>query len=452
MLHLRRLSSGCRGWVALRSPAEIRTATACRSAGGGIPHPVLPGSNLTRGRQVIFVGLLGGFAFAFPACSPNEPPWLLFEGPGSVPTILSENPSWPTGEEWTISSTPILEFQLPSQGDSIPRPRVKGGFRASDGRVFISDGIKQTVRVFDVHGEEVSEFSGPEDAPGGFQNLGRPFRIGKENWAVLDRERARLSVFDFSGRFKLSLGLGSASAGGTVLGVVDDRWILVMGEPEIRGYEAGLYRDSASIVRYEIPSGRPDTLGAFPARERFVAGKGVDRVVGIRPFGLTLPVSTFEDRVFVGDASNFTLFSFSADGTLIATFGRPFDRPKIEKSHRQEYVDWRTGQYLSPAGVRARARAVLSSRRTPYPAKMPALDRIIPDSNGNLWIRNFRPPWLKGKDTWSVFDNDGIWLGDVAFPEGVDVLDIGEAFLLTISQERDKTTVVRVFNLRKPNA
>ena len=75
------------------------------------------------------------------------------------------------------------------------------------------------------------------------------------------------------------------------------------------------------------------------------------------------------------------------------------------------------------------------------PPAMPAFTDFLPDSEGNLWVKRFHPPWEEG-NRWGVFSRDGDFLGHVDMPIGLEVMDITTDHVLGVI--RDDLDVERV--------
>jgi hypothetical protein len=81
---------------------------------------------------------------------------------------------------------------------------------------------------------------------------------------------------------------------------------------------------------------------------------------------------------------------------------------------------------------------------------MPAFEpRMAADMIGNLWVQDYMVPSDR-VPVWTVFDQDGVLLGSVAFPEGFDCLDIGDEYVLGLWRDEDDVEYVRMYDLVKP--
>lgn len=73
------------------------------------------------------------------------------------------------------------------------------------------------------------------------------------------------------------------------------------------------------------------------------------------------------------------------------------------------------------------------------------------DRSGNLWVREYQPRRVESA-SWQVFAPAGAILGCLDFPDSVELLDVGQDWILT--RARDELDVERVvlYGLEPPSA
>ena len=94
-----------------------------------------------------------------------------------------------------------------------------------------------------------------------------------------------------------------------------------------------------------------------------------------------------------------------------------------------------------------------------FPEFLPAYSVILVASTGEIWARE---PDLTGApgcwclaglstvpSKWSVFDNAGRWLGDVAMPPRMIPLEIGADYVLGRSRDADDVPHAVMYRLEK---
>jgi len=103
----------------------------------------------------------------------------------------------------------------------------------------------------------------------------------------------------------------------------------------------------------------------------------------------------------------------------------------------QWVVEW-SNLWVEETGA-AREPAVQRVREEPYADVLPAFSEFLVDRSGRLWVREAHwhdaigagslsdlPPV---PSTWSVFDRNGRWLGDVSMPSHFQPYDIGADYV-----------------------
>jgi hypothetical protein len=73
---------------------------------------------------------------------------------------------------------------------------------------------------------------------------------------------------------------------------------------------------------------------------------------------------------------------------------------------------------------------------------------LLVDSEGYLWIAAGRRP-ADLVATWSVFDPDGEWLGDIPLAAGLEPLEIGADYLLVRLKDELDVESVHLIDLRR---
>jgi len=84
----------------------------------------------------------------------------------------------------------------------------------------------------------------------------------------------------------------------------------------------------------------------------------------------------------------------------------------------------------------------------PQPDVLPHYSALEADPDGNLWVRHYHSASLPSFE-WTVFDSTGHMLGDVTFPEGLDVYEIGRDYVLGRWQDEADVEYVRLHRLSR---
>ena len=121
----------------------------------------------------------------------------------------------------------------------------------------------------------------------------------------------------------------------------------------------------------------------------------------------------------------------------------PDDELSITDSFLAEY---RSAQL---SRVDSMGRAGLEDAGMLMPPAMPAFTNFLLDSEGNLWVKRFHPPWEEG-NRWGVFSPDGEFYGNVDMPIGLDVMDITGDYVLGVTRDDLDVERVELLALRRP--
>ncbi len=75
-------------------------------------------------------------------------------------------------------------------------------------------------------------------------------------------------------------------------------------------------------------------------------------------------------------------------------------------------------------------------RETPFPEQMPLplYRRLLVDAQRNLWAERYGP-FREEESSWYVFDEQGVWLGEVATPTGLYIFEIGTDYVLGVRRD-----------------
>lgn len=89
--------------------------------------------------------------------------------------------------------------------------------------------------------------------------------------------------------------------------------------------------------------------------------------------------------------------------------------------------------------------------RLEFPAAMPAHGRVLLDHGGRVWLEEYEPDDAAAR-SWSVLSSAGEYLGDVATPPGLHILEIGTDYVLGRAvDDLDRESVVVYSLLRTPS-
>ena len=180
-------------------------------------------------------------------------------------------------------------------------------------------------------------------------------------------------------------------------------------------------------------------LGEFPGVERLGHSGGS----ASHPLGKTTARALGTDRAYIGMADDFEIEVWSFDGSLQQRWRRSMDGLAVNPGDVDDYL-----AVESPDTQIAGELQDLQRRFTPLPVPetYPAYTRFVLDATDHLWVEHFRTP-RRRLHLWSVFDRDGVWLGEVEVPPTFEITDVGEDYVLGVYRDELDEQSIRLYGL-----
>ena len=124
----------------------------------------------------------------------------------------------------------------------------------------------------------------------------------------------------------------------------------------------------------------------------------------------------------------------------------PMGRTEVTPELVERWIEATLKHPIYQARPDAAQRARRRFNETPVPTTMPAHGELLVDYAGRLWTRRYVPPW-DDSNSWMVFDTDGMWLCDVDLPRRLQVLEVGEGYILGLIQDELEVEYVQLYRL-----
>jgi hypothetical protein len=164
------------------------------------------------------------------------------------------------------------------------------------------------------------------------------------------------------------------------------------------------------------------------------------------PFGANTLVAAGEGRVITADNGAWDIRIHNADGATRQNVRRPHEPIAVQPEDVAADIEARLSILPPIEEIRAGSRALYET--VPVPGTMPALRSLLIDTEGCIWVEAGRH-MAATTATWSVFDPDGVWLGDVALDAALVPLEIGADYLLVRSKDELDVESVSLLALRR---
>ena len=370
--------------------------------------------------------------------------------------------TWEAGEEWRLGDTPALEIGGIEGDPEQELYRVRDAFRLANGDIVVANAGTHELRFYDRVGAYLHSVGGKGGGPGEFQVLGSVRRFGPESLVAHDPRQHRLSFFDRNGEFGRSVPVRDRTAIGfsQVAGVFGDGTILVHAPAVAEGevVPIGVSRRMERLFRYAADGeSSADSVGWALGREMFTYRTEQISMGGPPHFGRSTGLLVRDDRYYVATNDSYEIKVYSPSGLLQLAIRKRHQNHAVTQEDIEalrERIDRRIER--AREGIRQTARKMLGEMS--FPETMPAFGRtgapertVHVDAAGNLWVLEYNRPGDESR-RWTVFAADGVLLGTLSVPETLDLLDIGDDYVLGKWQDELDVEHVLLYELIKPGS
>jgi hypothetical protein len=423
-----------------------------------------------RVRVVFLAGILCVTGSSSCNSVPEATPHLEVTDSSGIRIVQSRSPQWEPGGGWEVPSDPSLIIGSLTGPEEMQLMSVSDAARRSDGAVVVVDRGAQTVRLYDEQGDYLLTFGGRGSGPGEFQDPNSVLITSGDSAVVWDSQLFRFTQFDQGGVLAsvetLDLGImtevvdpplypGSIDllADGDLLIRLSEKEGVVVkngakGSTTIVQAPRGFTRSRSGALRVAGDLSSVDTLMLFADTAKVT----VDAPWGLFPLAPPLADGTdmaYEGeppRICMGDRVSPQVHCFDSDG------GRTLIRwdPRSGSVKSEEVSEWRE-QNLRLLGMKLREEDILSVLdQVPVPSERPQFSALTLDVRGNLWVRLGPTEGSQSPSVdYLVFDSGGSLLGEMVLPQ-VQVLEIGEDYVMGLHRDEFEVEYVHIYELRKP--
>lgn len=368
---------------------------------------------------------------------------------GGITILENSGPVWSGGQGWRVGTDPDLSIGTVAGDPNYIFEQVRGAVRMDDGTIVVMESGTNQIRLFDSGGRFVRNLGRTGEGPGEFTFLTEMWVSGDTIFGFCNLQK-RIAVFDRGGdvlemvRVEMAEGAGNPAAEDHF----PDGTLLVLSAPS-----GGLAFTLGTIKGNAWRLDRFSRDGRFMNEIAFV--KEADRwghdIPGVWSFPylpLTLgigPHAAGRHHVYVGDHTQGRIERRNGSGDLTRVIRWPTPELRVTDRERRRYREARS----EPPRDVDRAGWNRYLRETPFPDRMPAYRRLLVDGLGNPWAERYRPPWESEQSSWYVFDDQGVWLGEVPVPDGLWVFEVGADYVLGLRRDELDVPFVVTFPLHR---
>lgn len=362
-----------------------------------------------------------------------------------VEIVTSTGALWSDGSGWRVDTTPNLSIGTFGGDPEYELFNVSGAVRFEDGTIGVVNTGSHEVRFYDAAGRYLRAIGREGEGPGEFRRPSRAFPLAGDSVAVWDSRLRRMSVFDGQGTFTRSFSLGGGGQSYSV-GAVSGRTLLAMTSIRFgRDAPAGARRDSSLSVLFDLDGDSLSTLGRFPAVDRFIRATGTGMTVARALFGRSTYRAAYGESWFVATNDAYVIDELDSEGTLVRSIRRAVAPVEVTSA----MIDREIEVHLSSMDEQFQKMLAPLYAEMPKPRVLPSYGGLEVDPGGNLWVRHYgtvaNPVYAR-----TVFDPSGRMLGDIEFPPGLSVYEIGEDYVLGRWRDDMDIEFVRLHSLVKP--
>ena len=341
---------------------------------------------------------------------------------GTAAQII-ENARPPEGSRlgWRVAPEPTVSIGALDGEDPYLFTSAPDATRLSDGRIVVVEPGSAELRVFDgTSGTHLATWGGRGEGPGEFSELSRLHPLPGDSimaWSYLPI----VTVLDSDGDYVRSFRPAPPEDGS-----LGPRFLRPVAALDDGSILASVYIESADTTVVEVWDAAGKLLGALGAHAAH-APRVTNEFRHFETFGWNLKLATWGELAIVTPSDRYEIRAFEPDGTL----GRIIRMEHVRRSPTRGHVEAYIESMVSMASVNRRPQIRRQHSAAPVAEYFPAFSSVLGDRLGHLWVEEFDVPG-EGEEgvVWAVFDPGGKVLGLVETPEGLEIYEIGEDYLL----------------------
>ncbi len=354
-----------------------------------------------------------------------------------------------TSGQWLVADLLVEIGQINGSGQ-YQFHEITGTIRFGETIAVANSGTRELMR-YSVDGTHLTTNGGSGEGPGEFRTMGSMFRYRQDSILFEHNHSNRFSVFaneghySRSGRFQQDgvdlpfMTLEGSTADGDILVQTFQPGGFVFSEAD------GVVSMNTEVLRFDADGIIANSLGVFEGLSMYRGASPM--AFGSIPFASTTHVVGFGGATVVGEGHSYQLNAYS-DLARLQRIIR-FDREPIMigPGHKRENLERRRTEIDDlPTALRGPQEEILDE--VPYPEFFPQFDRMLEDTEGNLWVRDYAIPGTP-EQRYLVFDSSGALLGPVAMPLSFLPFDIGSDYVLGRHRGEFDVETVRLYRLSK---
>lgn len=376
----------------------------------------------------------------------------------SAGVVIVENHAmaWEPAPPWQVVEEPITTIGSVFGDPSAQFANVQDVAVLSGNRIAIADGQSREIRLFSLGGDYLGTLGGPGEGPGEFERLSSILAWHSGGLIAWDPTQRRLTHFtadgELSGTTRVDWRESSSLYGAEIVDSATIAFLQGLSSNTISPGErvpGRLIRPAAALAIASPEGGDVEPIGRFPGLEIGFYSKGQGTFFGPPPFGRNLSMCAADGLIRLGTRERLEFRVYTPDGVLRRIIRAPTPDLTIDADLRAAYWDAvREAYNLSTPEEEREFRA--RQETTPFPPTRAAFGSLICEPDGTVWMREYRStPGNMLPPSWLVFSRRGRWLGRVEMPEGFQLLEVADQYLVGKRRNELDVEFVEVLNLQR---
>lgn len=348
---------------------------------------------------------------------------------------------------WTVDSVPALDIGSADGPEGHDLAYPWSSIRLSDGRIAVSNGQINELRIFTPSGMLLRTVGRPGEGPGEFSFIGALRRARGDSIVVTDAVQPRLTVLNENGDLGRTIAVEPIENQGPRLrGILFDTlgvWALT--KVEWSGGVSKGVRDSLIVALRPMNGGAAKVIGRFAAAEKFNQVMPHGGIIGWnQPFSRDAYAAIGPDIVWIGQSDQYELRGYSSTGKLKRVVRVNRQPTSIGAAERGRFFQFQLDGAEDDEDRRSYNEV---HRIITHPETMPAFSAVIADLAGNVWVKDYRVPWESGPALWRVFSPEGRGIAHVLLPAELIVHEIGDDYILGMARDDMEVEHIRQYRL-----
>jgi 6-bladed beta-propeller protein len=401
-----------------------------------------------RARFLVVALVLGSGGACTEAEVATEVPQSVVRDSAGVTIVENETPAADSRMSWTVGASPTVSIGTLDGEEAYQLYRVSDALRLSDGRVVVVNRGSNELRVFDATGTHVDSWGAEGEGPGEFTGLIEARVWPGDSLLAYDFTQRRLSVFDLDGKL------------GRTFSMNENETVRLPQFREVMPDGRLLVRATAVFTAGEIPKGldRPDrpyavmtadgdpdgSFGTHPGAEMYIYASENSMSVFSHPFTRDTETGVWNDLVILSPTDTYEIRAYATDGAL----ARIVRRDHTARPPTQEDLDQHFEERFADNSPEQRANNMMAVEEMPVREAFPAFGQALSDAMGYLWVEEYPLPG-ETRAVWTVFDPQGRVQGFVETPEGLQILEIGDDYILGETTDDFDVEYVQMWSLQR---